>query len=60
MGWKCSTGYLPMHTSIDVGLRICTGREASDSPVCCDVIAYLTASANTNVAPGPLPLATNI
>ncbi|KAH9998929.1 hypothetical protein BJV77DRAFT_1147656 [Russula vinacea] len=33
MGWKCSIGCLPMHTSIDFGLRICTGQAASDSPL---------------------------
>ena len=37
MGWKCSIGSLSTHTSVDVGLRICTGA-ASDSPVCCDLL----------------------
>ena len=55
MGWKCSIGCLPMHTSVDFGLRICTGQAASDSPVCCDVIAYLTASANSTQLLVPLP-----
>ena len=54
MGWKCSIGCLPMHSSVDFGLCVCTGRAAPDSPVRCDVITYLTASANIDIAPGPL------
>ena len=52
MAWKCSTGYLPMHSSINTGLRICAGQVAPDSPVRCDVTTYLTASANIYIAPG--------
>jgi len=33
MGWKCSTGSLPLHGSDDVSLRICIGRIASEIPV---------------------------
>ena len=55
MGWKCSTGCLPTHSSDDVGLRICTGRAAPDIPVRCEVITYcLTISANIDIALGPL------
>ena len=54
MGWKCSTGLLPMHGSVDVGLGICTGKMAPDSPVRRDVIGYLPASANTDIASGSL------
>ena len=55
MGWKCLTGCLPMHSSDDVGLRICTGRAVPDIPVCCEVITYcLTTSTNIVIAPGPL------
>ena len=34
IGW-CSTasGGLPVHSSVDIGLRICTGKVAPDSPV---------------------------
>ena len=55
MGWKCSTGCLPMHSSDNVGLRICTGQAAPDIPVRCEVITYcLTTSTNIVIAPGPL------
>jgi hypothetical protein len=54
MGWKRSAGCLPMHVSVDFGLCICTGRAAPDSPVRCDVIAHLTASANIGIAPSSL------
>jgi hypothetical protein len=47
-----------MHSSVDIGLRICTGQVLSDSPVCCDVITNLSAFANIDVVPGPL--ATNV
>ena len=55
-------GYLPMHSSVDIGLRICTGRDALDSPVRCEVIAYsyLTSSANIDIVPAIGPLATDI
>ena len=33
IGWKCSTGCLPVHISVDIGFRICTGRATSDYPV---------------------------
>ena len=40
-----------MHSSVDVGLRICTGQAAPNtSLVCCDVIAYLTTSSNIDIA----------
>jgi hypothetical protein len=58
MGWKCSTGLLPMHGSVDVGLGICTGKMAPDSPVRRDVIGYLPASVNTDIA--SRSLATNV
>ena len=53
-GWKCSTGCLPVHSSDNIGFRICVGRVTPDNPVCCDVITYLTVSANTDIAPGSL------
>ena len=58
MAGKRLTGYLPMHSSTDIFLRVCAGRLAPDSPVRCDVTTYLTASANIEIAPGPL--ATNV
>ena len=58
MGWECLVDCLPMNSSVDFGLCVCTGRTAPDSPVRCDVIAYLTSSANVDIAPGPL--ATNV
>lgn len=33
MGWKFSTGSLPLHGSDDISLRICIGRIASDIPL---------------------------
>ena len=51
---ECSIGYLPIHDSIDIGLRICAGRVAPDSLVRCDITTYLTASANVDIVPGPL------
>jgi hypothetical protein len=54
MGWKCSTGCLPTHSSVDMGLRVCTGLQAApDSPVHFDVITHSTAFANIYIAPGP-------
>ena len=38
MGWKCSTSCLLMHSSVDIGLGICTGQAEPDSPVRCNVI----------------------
>ena len=38
MSWKSSNGCLPMHSSVDTGLRVCTGPVPSDSPVRCDII----------------------
>ena len=58
MSWKSSNGCLPMHSSVDIGLRICTGQVLSDSPVRCDVIINIIAFANIDVVPGPL--ATNV
>ena len=46
MGWKCPNGSLPMHSSVDFGWGICTGRVTTDSPVCCDIIRHSNASAN--------------
>ena len=43
---RCSTGRFPMHTSVDIGLRICTGQVAPDYPVRCDVITDIIAFAN--------------
>jgi hypothetical protein len=41
-GWECSIGclpvLLPVHGSDDTGVRVCTGRAAPNSPVCCDNI----------------------
>ena len=54
MGWKCSFGYLPMHSSVDNAWRICTGRVAPDSLVCCDIMSHLTASPNVDIALGSL------
>ena len=55
MRWKCSIGCLPMHSSVDAGLGICTGRAAPDITVRCEVLIYcLTTSANIDIAPGPL------
>lgn len=53
MGW-CSTGRFPMHTSVDIGLRICIGQVALDYPVRRDVITYLTAFANIDIDYDPL------
>ncbi|KAH9980638.1 hypothetical protein BJV77DRAFT_404499 [Russula vinacea] len=33
MGWKCSTSCLLMHSSVDIGLGICTGQAEPDSPL---------------------------
>ena len=62
MGWKCSMGYLQMHNSVVFRLgvhilrisRVCTGQVGQNSLVRCDVITYLIASANIDIAPGPL------
>ena len=57
MSWKCSSGCLSMHSSVDDGLRICTGRAAPDIPVRCEVITYhltSTSAKNVDIAPGPL------
>ena len=51
MGWKCSTGFLPLHSSVDLGVYICVGLLLPDSLVRCDVIAHFTASANVGIAP---------
>jgi hypothetical protein len=40
-GWKCLNGCLPMHSSVDTGLRVCTGRTAPDSLVCCNIYCIL-------------------
>ena len=44
MGWECSIGCLPMHSSVDIGLRVCTGgswgASPADSPVRCKIIAF--------------------
>ena len=60
MGWECSIGYLPMHSSVDIGLRICTGGTPPDSLVRCKIITHSTASANTDIAPGTDPPATDV
>ena len=60
-GWKCPIGCLPVHTSVDIDLGICTGRAAPNSVVrceSCDVIAYSTAPANIDIA--PCSVATNV
>ena len=55
MGWDCS---ILIDSSVDTGIRICTGRAlgraAPDSLVRCDPIAYLAASSNINIARDPL------
>jgi hypothetical protein len=38
MGWECPIGCLPMHSSVDIGLRVCTGEAPPDSPVRCKFI----------------------
>ena len=54
LGWKCSTQIGCLHSSVDVGLRVCTGKTASDSLVRCDVsIKHLSASAYTDIACAP-------
>ena len=58
MGWKCSIGCLPVHSSVEIGVGVCIGQAAFDVPVRCDVITYLTGFANINLALGPF--ATNI
>ena len=47
MGWKSSTGSLPLHGSDDISLRICIGRMAPEIPVRCNDIVVSTASALT-------------
>ena len=56
MGWKCSiqVGSLPMHSYLDIGLGICTGQAVPNSLVHCGINTYLTASADIDIAPGPL------
>ena len=54
MHLEYSIGYLPIHDSIDIGLRVCAGRVAPDSLVRCEVTTNLTASANIDIVPGPL------
>ena len=54
MHLTCSIGHLLIHDSIDIGLRVCVGRVAPDSLVRCDITTYLTASANIDIALGPL------
>jgi hypothetical protein len=49
MGWKSSTGSLPLHSSDDTSLRICIGRIAPEFPVRCNDITVSTASALTLV-----------
>ena len=40
-GWKGPAGCLPIHSSVDTGLRVCAWQEASDSsPVCCVIITH--------------------
>ena len=58
MGWKCSIGCLPVHISVETGVGVCIGQAASDIPVRCDVITYLTWFVNIDIALGPF--ATNI
>ena len=41
IGWRCSIGCLSMHSSVDSGLAICTGRAAPNSSVrCADTITF--------------------
>ncbi|KAI0276961.1 hypothetical protein BGY98DRAFT_662772 [Russula aff. rugulosa BPL654] len=47
MGWKSSTGSLPLHGSDDIGLWICIGRIVPEIPVRCNDITASTASALT-------------
>ena len=54
--WKYLTGCLPIHSSVDTSLVVCT--ERPNFPVRCDALTYLTASTNIDTAPGPL--ATNV
>jgi predicted permease len=47
-----------MLSSVDFDFCICVARLLPNSPVRCNVITYLTASANIGIIPGPL--ATNV
>jgi len=47
MGWKSSTGSVPLHGSDDISLRICIGRTAPEISVRCNDITVSTASALT-------------
>ena len=60
MGWEFLIGCLPMHSSVDIGLRVCTGEVAPDSPVRCKIITYSPASANLDIDPGVDSPATNV
>ena len=53
MGWICLIDCLSMPSSVDFDFCICVARVLPNSPVCCDIIAYLTASANIGIIPGP-------
>ena len=57
-----SIGGLPMHSYRNIGLCICTGQVAPDSPVRCDIItySYLSLYANINIALRLSPFATNV
>lgn len=59
-GWKFLNGCLPMHSSAEIGVGVCTGRVSPETGlVRCNVIT-LTAHANSNVDIVPGPLATNV
>ena len=58
LGWKWSTSIGCLHSSVDIDLRICTGKVAPDSPVRRDFIMYFTVPAKIDIAPAPL--STNI
>jgi hypothetical protein len=62
MSLNGSIGSLPLHSYSNIGLCICAGQVAPDSPVRCDVItnSYLILSANINIALQLSPLATNV
>ena len=39
IGWKSSNGWLPMHSSVEIGLGVCTGQVASETSLArCNVI----------------------
>jgi hypothetical protein len=56
MGWRSTSasGCLAVHSSADMGLRICIGRATRDNPVRREFFTYLTAFSNIDIAPDSL------